>query len=798
MAQMPADSKPTWAEMGPPMGVESEAQRFDFLGMLLRRKGLVVFGLLVGVGLGALFYYQQTPMFGSVAKVMITPKDQSTVMIPMMGDEGMFTQIQGKRAHGEVIKSSKFVESVLENTELSEKLMADVPSLRGISLPTQVEEIRENIDVTQDKQDENIYFIEFKSAQIDEAPNVLDALLEGYGVYLNKQFRDVSVEIKTLLSDAEKRFSENVRDLQNEIDALIDSSIDELALRSAGDTINIEQERMAEIDRRIRALRIEKTELQTQLDRVKQLIDEGQSQQVVLFILEQEKLAAERSEYGARERLQDRDQMGVFQTRLELERMLMKFGEDHPGVKALRADLDAWQRMMAERGISIDPDSVNVVELYQVSTVERIRTIDDKLAQFTVQFEEHRDKAKSINATNLKLQGLLDQKKQMEEMLSGIVGQLQQIDVSADKDGFNFELLEPPSAAEQVEPSLLKVFAVAGFLGILLGVGLAYMVDMADKTFRSPDEISTMLALPIVGHLPYVSKSQRDKIPGSSMDDTVFAWHRPKSTIAEGYRAVRTALFFTSRESNKRVIQVTSPSPGDGKSTLIVNLAVTIAQAGKKVLLVDADLRRPRQHTVVGEDADLGFAALLRGDAELPEVVLPTEVDGLFFIPCGTRPSNPAELLTSPRLVEFIELAKEKYDYVLIDTPPLLAVTDPATVAPRVDTVILTFRIRKNVKIAADRSREILTAVGADIMGVVVNGIGGGSSYSDYKYGKDSRAYAYKYRYAQYGGYAPYGYGYGYGYGYDNFGAEKYYDEGKRKKTPKSLRSKHQLHKENP
>ena len=787
MAQMPADSKPAWAEMGPPMGVEPEAQRFDFLGMLLRRKGLVVFGLLVGVGLGALFYYQQTPIFGSTAKVMITPKDQSTVVMPTMGEQGMFTQIQGKRAHGEVIMSTKFVESVLQNSELSEKLVADVPSLRGISLPTQIEEVRDGIDVEQDKEDENIYYITFKSEHTDETPVVLDALLEGYSLYLNRQFRNVSGEIKTLLTDAERRFSGNVQELQSEIDSLIDSSIDELALRSAGETINIEQERMAEIDQRIRALKIEKTELQTQLDRINQLIAEGQSQQVVVFILEQEKLAAERSQYGLEERLQEREQMGVFQTRLELERMLMKFGEDHPGVKALRADLDAWQTMMAARGLSIDPSSVNFVELYQVSAGERIKTIDEKLAQFTTQFEEHRDKAKSINATNLKLQGLLDQKKQMEDMLAGIVAQLQQIDVAGEKDGFNFELLEPPSLPEHVEPSLLKVFAVAGFLGILFGVGLAYLVELADKTFRSPDEISTTLALPIIGHVPFMSKSQQEKTAGSSMHETLITFHRPKSKIAEGYRAVRTALFFSSRDKSHKVIQVTSPSPGDGKSTLIANLAVSIAQSGKTVLLVDADLRRPRQHKVIGEDSDRGFAALLKGEAELPEVVLPTEVEGLFFIPCGERPSNPAELLTSPRLAEFIELAREKYDYVLIDTPPLLAVTDPAVVAPRVDTVILTFRIRKNIKVTADRSREILTSVGANILGVVVNGIGGGSGYGDYKYGKYGRAYAYNYRYGNYGGggYGPYGYGYGYGYGYDYAGSEKYYEDGKKGKKSK-------------
>ena len=199
------------------------------------------------------------------------------------------------------------------------------------------------------------------------------------------------------------------------------------------------------------------------------------------------------------------------------------------------------------------------------------------------------------------------------------------------------------------------------------------------------------------------------------------------------------------RGKQHSVIQVTSPTPGDGKSTLASNLSVSIAQSGKRVLLVDADMRRPRQHSVFGIEATEGFATVLSGRSAWRDCVYECEeIEGLTLMPCGKKPQNPAELCSSPQVKDLIEELREEFDFVVIDTPPLLAVTDAGPIAARVDGVILTLRIKKNVRVSAERAAEMLQNIGANCIGLVVNGVGAQSGYgSQYTYGAYRAGYSY-------------------------------------------------------
>jgi capsular exopolysaccharide synthesis family protein len=270
-----------------------------------------------------------------------------------------------------------------------------------------------------------------------------------------------------------------------------------------------------------------------------------------------------------------------------------------------------------------------------------------------------------------------------------------------------------------------------------------------------------------------IGQSKRYLVENSLIDPIVCTYHRPKSQVSEAFRAVRTALFFSSQGKNHTVIQVTSPTPGDGKSTLASNLAVSIAQSGKRVLLVDADMRRPRQHGTFGISSKEGFSTVLSGQSQWRDVMYECEeIEGLTVMPCGSKPNNPAELSSSPQVKVLIEEMRDEFDFVIIDTPPLLAVTDPCPIAARVDGVILCLRIKKNVRVSAERATEMIANLGANCIGLVVNGVGAQSGYgSQYTYGAYRAGYSYN------------GYGYGYGYG---SGGGKYYDDDKkgRQATP--------------
>ncbi|MFN8709126.1 MAG: tyrosine-protein kinase family protein, partial [Planctomyces sp.] len=192
-----------------------------------------------------------------------------------------------------------------------------------------------------------------------------------------------------------------------------------------------------------------------------------------------------------------------------------------------------------------------------------------------------------------------------------------------------------------------------------------------------------------------------------------------------------------------RVIQVTSPAAGDGKSTLSLNLAITMAMSGKKTVLVDCDMRRPRVHQLTGTGKDIGVSDVLQNNAELSGALQSTEVENFFVLPCGSIPKNPAELLMRAEFGQLLHVLREKFEYVIVDTPPVMAVSDPCVVAAQVDGVILSMRLSRHTRELGRRTLEQLRDVGAVISGLVINGVSEGDYYG---YGT--------YRYADYKGYS--------------------------------------------
>ena len=285
-------------------------------------------------------------------------------------------------------------------------------------------------------------------------------------------------------------------------------------------------------------------------------------------------------------------------------------------------------------------------------------------------------------------------------------------------------------------------------MGLLSGLGLALVAAGMEKSFRSPAEIRRRLGVPVVGHIPFMrtskEKLQEARAAGLPLSPNLWAHFWPQSAEAEAFRGVRTALYFSTNGEGHKVIQVTSPNKGDGKTTLISNLGISIAQAGKTILLIDADFRRPRLHKIFGISSRIGLASVIAKDAELQDAIHSTAIPGLFVLPCGPIPTNPAELLTLPRFQELLNVIRDRYDLVLIDSPPLLAVTDPCMVATRADGVLLTVRIIKDGRPDVERAKEILDTLDAKVLGVAVSGVDGPAGYG-YKYYQYDRKYQYGY-----------------------------------------------------
>jgi succinoglycan biosynthesis transport protein ExoP len=294
-----------------------------------------------------------------------------------------------------------------------------------------------------------------------------------------------------------------------------------------------------------------------------------------------------------------------------------------------------------------------------------------------------------------------------------------------------------------VKPRPVTNLAIAIIVGLVLGIGAAVGAEALDNTIKSQEEVETVLGVPVLGMLPIMG----DKVVGKSSPEEqrerdLSVFHDLRSAAAEACRSIRTNLMFLSPDKPLKAIVVTSPGPEEGKTTTAINLAITMAQAGGKVLLVDTDLRRPRIHRVFGLKNNIGLSNAVVGEKTLDEVIFTSVVPNLDVCPCGPIPPNPAELLHTRRFEEILLECGRRYDRVIFDSPPTSAVTDPVVVGHLADGVVLVVRAAHTTRDAASFARRQLEDAKARLLGCIVNQVNPSDPY-----------YNYYYRGYQYGGY---------------------------------------------
>jgi capsular exopolysaccharide synthesis family protein len=280
------------------------------------------------------------------------------------------------------------------------------------------------------------------------------------------------------------------------------------------------------------------------------------------------------------------------------------------------------------------------------------------------------------------------------------------------------------------EPNLPRNLAFALLLGLTSGVGLAFLLENLDNTVRTPEQAQVIAALPALGMIPLGSKrpsedgNRRLTVASSREAVELVTQARPQSQMAESYRALRTSLLLSSLGSPPKVILVTSAMPQEGKTTTSINCAIVLAQKGTRVLLMDADLRRPGIHKALGMGPRSGLSNILTGSADAQQAVTRSPlIPSLFVLPAGTPPPNPAELLASVNMRDLIDSLRNDYDHIVIDTPPTLSVTDAVVLSTRADAVVLVIRSGRTTKQALRRARELLTRVNAKVTGVLLNAV---------------------------------------------------------------------------
>lgn len=297
-----------------------------------------------------------------------------------------------------------------------------------------------------------------------------------------------------------------------------------------------------------------------------------------------------------------------------------------------------------------------------------------------------------------------------------------------------------------VRPRPVTNVGLGAVVGLLLAGGIAFLIEYIDDTLRTPDDVERVLNLPVIGYIG-------DMTEGDAAVEELHVVRRPRSPISEAFRSMRTNLEFTNVDKTLNKILVTSSGPGEGKTTISINLAAIMAQSGKRVLLIDGDMRRPRIHSLFGLTNRVGLSVLFRGNTTVRSVMRPVDgVDGVFVITSGSIPPNPTELLASARMDQILYEAGREADMIIIDSPPSL-VADFQVLAAKVDGVVLVIQPGHTRADAAFATLEQLQRVNARTLGVVLNKIPRDSyyygGYNHYYYPYKRGAYYYQHEESQ-------------------------------------------------
>ena len=390
-----------------------------------------------------------------------------------------------------------------------------------------------------------------------------------------------------------------------------------------------------------------------------------------------------------------------FQETISEEARLLNggLGENHPRLKSLRAQKEVYAKQLND-AIGSVRNSLSI----------RLKIAESNLEEFTKKMAATK---LDVNKTTSQYQDYINikndyikAKRVLEEAEKRLSTQNVQLKMTVNVAKI-WEKAEPSMYPSK--PSVIQIMGGALFIGLVFGVMLAFFIEYLDTSVKTLDDVERYLQAPILAVIPKGITSLY-KLQGDAPD-------------AEAYRILRINVEFNSRNPNAKTMTLVSGGPGEGKSTTLNNLAVTCAKGGYNVLVVDADLRRPSQHTFFEMDNTVGLSDILTGQRKLDECILKTALPNLSFIPSGTLPEDAIGILNSQSMIDLIDAVRSRYDLIFFDSPPILGVSDAAILASEVDIALMVVQYRRFPRAMLQRVKGAVENVGGHLLGIVLNNV---------------------------------------------------------------------------
>lgn len=660
---------------------EVSAPRSNPLSMIWRRRNVVLIVTAVCLAAAYVKYFISPAVYRSEAKLFVSNLKSPGDTSPNSAQANLNNQVS-------LLKSATVLVDALSTPE--------VANSRTFQVDSRLNLFKQNLNASVGKEND-IITLSFDSPNQTEARVILEKVIDAYQNHYTKE-KTVHVD---QLNRWRKQKQEELDKKQAQLLAIKKANG---ALSFTGDKGNIVHQKLASLQEAVTQAHIDTLNAKSDVDSARKLAStpEGIKKLVEFLRSTTSVVSSDASEQSLRSQLTAMEQ--------QYEVLASRYLRDHPSVRAAEATIASLKARIGEMDRSI-------AETHLLALDQKLVAAKNRQAELQSSYDEQKKSAMALNDAAVEADALDQDVKRLASVIDK--ADLQLIELNASDAGLpKISVFDPPNTpSSPISPNRNMMLFQGLLIGLFFGCFVAIVRDWTDQGLRSTDEIMQALNVSVLGSVPHMAGPPNPMSQGRKVD------LEPASDVAETYRTIRTAVFFGTPERESRTILVTSPAPGDGKSTFASNLAIAMAQTGKRVLLVDCDFRRPVQHRIFECRPAIGLSSVLTGGESLEKAVQATGIAGLDILPAGPIPTNPSEMLNSQSFNEILEELSVRYEHVVIDSPPVMAVADSRILAAMCSVTILVLRAGSSTRKSAQHTRKALEAVGAHILGVVVNDV---------------------------------------------------------------------------
>jgi len=716
-----------------------------YVGVLRRRIWPLVTVFVIIVTLGTVYVFKTAPVYQAVARILI---EKQTPRVMDFEDVGQLQSSDHEyyNTQRELVTSRVILEDALSSPSVREALervhgqdsssllaeiMRTVSALLGsepAAPPEPWEKLQQMLTVEQIR-DTHLLAIKVESTYAGRAALLANAVARSFERYHIKRKLRTSSEAFDYLQQQKNEQEQNLLAAEQRLQEFREKA--KVVSLDVADKSNPVLTRLSRLSDQLTEAQLKRIELEAQFSVVAQAVKEDgeglEPNNEKLYSLSSVRVDRTVGELRAR----------LVEAEKQVATLSDTYGREHPQLQAAQAEVDLLRARLKEA----------LSQLVGSLTAEltMLRGQEEDLRE---QCDEQNLLALELAKQSLTFNRLQSDVERQRNLFDVLVERMKEVDLTADYAKTNVEVQQEAEVPRSpIRPKKARTVALSLFLGLFAGVGLAFLTEYLDDSVKTPEDLEERVGIPLLGFVPSMAN-------GSASDDGhanhgLVCLNEPRGSATEAYRNIRTSLFFSAPVEESRVLVVTSGGPGDGKTTTATNLAIIIAQSEKQVLLIDADCRRPRVHQILGIENEVGLTSVLVGEMALEDAVTAFRlkeqdpVASFDVLPVGRQSPNPAELLGSENMRKLLAEAREKYDQVIVDTPPVLFVADATILSAMSDGVIMVVNSASNRR-AARRARQQLEGVKARVLGGVLNNVRVsrlGYYYSDYYYHGYSRYY---------------------------------------------------------